>query len=212
MPVPGDPAHVAVSNTDEEDTSCPVCYESFPPAVPCKDAVCTVCKHAVCCECDTMLRQAGHVRCPLCRAPRQGEPPLPAHMAIHAFHCVDAVCEKPRCTEAKLLLVKIEVHVQKCAARGSDVCKVCELWRTLNASLTVRAPSAVTVSVSHQPPLLPLLSQVRMLPPAQVKRMMLAHVRQCRSPQCNPCFKMRQDMYIRKRKLLLVAEAVVSGS
>ena len=201
-------ALVAVSNGDEEDTSCPVCYESFPPAVSCEHAVCTVCKHAVCRECDTMLKQAGHVRCPLCRAPRALDPTLPLHMVIHAFHCIDAACERPRCTEAKLLLVKIEVHVQNCL-HTSDACTVCELWRTLNASLTVHAPSAATaVSVSHQPPapLLPSLSQARVLPPAQVKRMLLAHVRKCRSPQCNSCFKMRQRMHlymhIRKRKLL----------
>ena len=136
-------------NGVEEHTSCPVCFESFPRAGSCKAAVCTVCKHAVCGECDKMLNQTGDVRCPLCRAPRPGEQPMPLHIAIHAFHCVDAACERPRCTEAKLLLMKIEVHVQNCAARelhASNECKVCELWRALNTSLTVCAPPAATAA------------------------------------------------------------------
>ena len=60
---------------DEEEETCPVCYKPNPHPPAAGDAptsvACEVCKHAVCGECDSMLTQAGHVQCPMCRAPRR---------------------------------------------------------------------------------------------------------------------------------------------
>ena len=191
---------VAAPNDDEEDT-CPVCYESFPPASATTHTVsCKVCKHAVCGSCEEMLKQAGHMRCPMCRAPAR--PAMPLHMAIHAYHCTDLACERPHCFDAKLLLLRIERHLRVCAAlerRGSEECKVCKLWRALQNSQTPRdAPSSAEAASVSSPPLLPSFRpRLRELPPVQVKRMLIAHVRQCRNRQCGTCHKMRE--YIRGR-------------
>ena len=84
---------VAAPNDDEEDT-CPVCYESFPPASATTTTVSfKVCKHAVCGSYEEMLKQAGHMRCPMCRA--SARPAMPLHVAIHAYHCTDLACERP---------------------------------------------------------------------------------------------------------------------
>ena len=59
----------AASKGDEtEKMTCPICYE--PPTCSVGAVSCNMCKNAVCFECDTMLTQAGHTRCPMCRAPR----------------------------------------------------------------------------------------------------------------------------------------------
>ena len=190
---------VAVSNEDEEDTSCPVCYESLPPSV--STVSCSVCKHVVCDECDTMLKHAGHWQCPVCRAPRPREP-LNICMTIHAFHCFDPACVSPQCTEAKLLLVRMEAHVRN-SQHCTDDCKVCKLWRVLYGPLTPRVPPAA-VPV----PMLPSRSQVRELPPTQVKSMLLARVRQCRDRRCQTCSKMRE--HIHKRRLPLATRTATS--
>ena len=68
------PATSSNEEGDEEEETCPVCYEPNPhrPAGDAPTSVaCEVCKHAVCAECDSMLTQAGHVQCPMCRAPRR---------------------------------------------------------------------------------------------------------------------------------------------
>ena len=131
------PPAPTISNEDEEDI-CPVCYEPSPPTgdAPTKVA-CEVCKHAICSECDKMLTVSSHVRCPMCRAPRPIQPLPPLRMAIHAFHCTDPACETPQCADAKLVLLKVQMHAlnQECVARelrcsGAE-CKVCKLWRAL---------------------------------------------------------------------------------
>ena len=172
-----------------------------PPAARRRAPSCKVCKHAVCGECDKMLTDAGHVRCPMCRAPRR----IPLHMMIHAFSCVDPACERPQCSEAKFWLVKVEVHVQNCLLTQSfavrEACEVCKLWRALNNSLTPRAPPVVEpVRMNGLPPMPQLPSQVRERPSAaQLKRMLLEHVRQCRNQRCETCIRVRR--HILKRRL-----------
>ena len=155
-----------------------------PPAARRRAPSCKVCKHAVCGECDKMLTDAGHVRCPMCRAPRR----IPLHMMIHAFSCVDPACERPQCSEAKFWLVKVEVHVQNCLLTQSfavrEACEVCKLWQALNNLLTPRAPPVVK-------------------PVTRFKRMLLEHVRQCRNQRCETCLKIRR--HIRKRRLAAAA-------
>ena len=181
---------VAASIEDAEDT-CPVCYESIPLACSGLPAAvsCKVCNHAVCGECDEMLTRAGHMRCPMCRAPAWTNRPLPPlRMAMHAFHCADTACERPYCTDAKLLLLRMSMHVQKCATRelrGADECKVCKLWRGASPHQTLCSTSGVeTVGVSELP-----------LPPEQVKHMLLSHVRQCRNQRCDTCRKLRDYIW-----------------
>ena len=68
------PTAAASNEEDQEEETCPVCYEpNNPPAgdAPTSSVACEVCKHAVCGECDAMLTQAAHVQCPMCRAPRR---------------------------------------------------------------------------------------------------------------------------------------------
>ena len=48
--------------------------------------VSTMCKHAVCGACDTMLTQVGHVQCPMCRAPRRPQA-LPFSMCQNCRLC-----------------------------------------------------------------------------------------------------------------------------
>ena len=224
------PLGAAASGEDEEDT-CPVCYESFPlRALTCCAAPvpCEVCMHAVCGECDTMLAQAGHERCPMCRAPRRSTHPLLPSL-IHASRCSGAICERPRCNEAKLLLLRIAVHAHNnkgCASRelsGPDGCEQCMLWRELLQS--TRAPCAPSVGPAAFLPqdglnlpeaTLPAAETVRPdpaslrarlleLPPAQVKRMLLTHMRWCRSRRCETCRKMRG--HIRRSPSRSVARA-----
>ena len=137
----------AASYDEDEEDGCPVCYKPFPldgPPAPeveveaeegkapvdplsASKVLCKVCKHAVCVECDKMLTKAGHERCPMCRAPRPKRSTLPVQILIHAFHCPDTACERPQCTDTKLVLLRMEVHAQNCAAReltGPEECKV----------------------------------------------------------------------------------------
>ena len=187
--------------TSTQDEDCPVCYEPFPPTGGAPTSVaCKVCKHAVCGECDVVLTQTGHVRCPMCRAPRPRRP-LRLHMAIHAFHCADQACTRPQCADAKLILLKVQTHAQKrnCGASPSGECKACKLWRVLNNTAT--PPAAEFASASALPPIpqeIPeeaseaLRLRLRELPPAQVKRMLISHVRQCRNQQCIACRKLQR--------------------
>lgn len=226
------PLAAAASSEDEEDT-CPVCYESFSlRALTCCAAPvpCEVCKHAVCGECDTMLAQAGHERCPMCRAPqprRSTHPLLPS--LVHASLCSGATCERPRCNEAKLLLLRIAVHAHNndCASRelsGPDECEQCMLWRGLLQSTRAPcAPSAVGPAAfllqdghdlqeatlaaveNVRPDPASLRARLLELPPAQVKRMLLTHMRWCRSRRCETCRKMRG--HIRRSPSRSVARA-----
>jgi hypothetical protein len=198
------PPPPTASNRDEEDT-CPVCYEPSPPSGDAPTNVaCEVCKHAICSECDKMLTQGGHVRCPMCRAPRPIQPLPPLRMAIHAFHCTDAACETPQCADAKLVLLKVQMHVlnQECVAReqrcsGAE-CKACKLWQGLQAVEVKRAinnspsPQEIPQEISES-----LRLRLRELPPEQVKRMLMAHVRQCRNRQCATCRKTRERLALR---------------
>ena len=186
------PPPPTASNEDEEDTTCPVCYEPTGDAP--LSVACEVCKHAVCSECDKMLTQGGHVRCPMCRAPWPIQPLPDLRMAIHAFHCTDPACETPQCADAKRVLLEVQMHALKCAARelrcSAAECKVCKLWRALmNNSPT---PQEIPQETSER-----LRLRLRELPPEQVKRMLMAHVRQCRNRQCATCRKTRERLAFR---------------
>ena len=210
----------APSNGDDEDT-CPVCYEAAPPAcvVPCK-----VCKHAVCGTCDTMLTQTGHDRCPMCRAPRPRRSTQALLSLVHAFHCPGATCKRPRCNKAKLLLLRIAVHAHNyCASRelrgGPGDCELCTLWRELQRSTRTRtpcsphAPAAGPTAVPPQDGLLqeatlaaadnvrpdPAALRARLLelPSAQLKRMLLTHMRWCRNRRCQTCSKVRERIQLK---------------
>lgn len=195
--------------------------------------VCKVCKHSVCAECDQMLTKAGHDKCPMCRAPRPRRSTLPVQILIHTFHCRDSACERPQCAETKLILLRMEVHAQRCPTRGltgADECKVCKLWRALHSRpppATRPFPAAVGVDAAdaaggesganlNDPPApiapVPLLhpggggqpdvgaavrARLRELPPAQVKRMLLSHVRGCHNQRCETCRKLRERIRTR---------------
>ena len=104
-------------------------------------------------------------------------------------------------------------------------CKVCKLWRVLNNSRAPRAPSGSPANENELPlipqdlpqelPLIPLphetpqeipqipqevseamrLRLLRELPPGQVKRMLIAHVRHCRNRwRCGTCRKVRERL------------------
>jgi|TARA_B110001469_G_scaffold93838_1_gene89650 hypothetical protein len=78
------PQAVATSSNedDEDEHRCPVCYEPTTPPhagdAP-TSVACEVCTHAVCGVCDQMLTKAGHLQCPMCRAPR---PPQSLHFSM----------------------------------------------------------------------------------------------------------------------------------
>ena len=139
-------------------------------------------------------------------------------MVIHAFHCTDPACKMPQCAVAKLILLKIQTHAQQrdCAVRellGIDVeCRICKLWRVLHNSRAPRAPSG---SQEKELPLIPqelpqetqqspqipqevseaMRLRLRELPPGQVKRMLIAHVRHCRNSwRCGTCRKVRERL------------------
>ena len=209
-----------------EEDACPVCYKSLATrarlAVPCN-----VCKHAVCDECDTMLTQAWHVSCPMCRAPRLMRQPLTLDVAMHAFHCKNTACDHPRCQSAKRQLMIIEAHTQSCAAH--DECQVCKVWDALKGSLPPRSPSdsvsepaarARTRSETHAASAAESTAEstaesaaeslrrrqdwesvrrgwLRELEPWLVKRMLLSHVRNCCDPQCNACHLLRERLRMR---------------
>lgn len=129
-----------------DEDACPVCYKSL--ATPARLAVpCNVCKHAVCDECDTMLTQAWHVSCPMCRAPRLMRQPPTLHVAMHAFHCTNTACHHPQCQSAKRQLMIIEAHTQGCAAH--DECQVCKVWDALKQGSLPPRSHPPTLSASE---------------------------------------------------------------
>ena len=176
----------AAPNEDEED-ACPVCYDPLPPTASSGAVPCNVCKHSVCGDCDKSLTNTGHAQCPMCRAPRRRAPPLPLHMAIHAFHCSNTACDRPQCAYAKLVLLRIEEHTKGCNTLESE-CKVCKLWRVLNYS-SARLLSSPDEEGRRE--------EGRTWTPDQVKRMLLSHVRQCRNRRCNTCRKLRERLRTR---------------
>ena len=200
------------------EDECPVCYVSTSSSGPRAAVTCKVCKHAVCGECDVMMTHAGHERCPMCRAPRSSR--LPLHRLLHAFNCADAGCQSPQCADAKLVLLRIEVHAGHCTnleLGGPDECKLCKLWRMLHSS---RPPSALHAAaffpaeirgpplpqetagaVSERPDPVAVRAWLRGLPPVQVKSMLLSHVRQCRNQRCEPCRGLRERIRIRAAAL-----------
>ena len=143
----------------------------------------------------------------------------PSYMVIHAFHCTDPACKMPQCAVAKLILLKIQTHAQQrdCAVRellGIDVeCRICKLWRVLHNSRAPRAPSGSHANENELPlipqelpqetqqsPQIPQevseamrLRLLRELPPGQVKRVLIAHVRHCRNRwRCGTCRAARE--------------------
>jgi len=81
------------------------------------------------------------------------EPSSPdIRMLVHSFHCNDDECTKPKCRELKLILQRMESHVEQCPASRTPLgplskeCKTCRLWKTLtrtrNGSVSAGATSA----------------------------------------------------------------------
>ena len=194
---------VAASNEDEEN-ECPVCYVLLTSAGPRTAVTCKVCKYAVCGECDTMMTYVNHERCPMCRTPR----PRRSRDTFHTFQCTAAACESPQCTDTKLVLLRIEVHAVHCTKlelSGPDECKVCKLWRMLHCSRPSGAPSAADGQMPQgtagaaivRPDPEAVKAWLRGLPPAQVKRMLLSHVRQCCNRWCEHCRELREVIHMR---------------
>ena len=98
-------------------------------------------------------------------------------------------------------------------------CKICKLWRVLHDSRAPRAPSGSHANENELPlipqelpqetpqetPQIPqevsealrlrLRLRLRELPPGQVKRMLIAHVRHCRNRwRCGTCRKVRERL------------------
>ncbi len=105
----------AASNQDEEEEeTCPVCYEPNNPAAA-GDAptnvACEVCKHAVCAECDSMLTQAAHVQCPMCRAPRRPRALPFSTVKVPSLHI--ALARLPRFLRARLVALGGSRHPRR---------------------------------------------------------------------------------------------------
>ena len=113
----------AASNEEdeEEEETCPVCYKPNPHPPAAGDAptsvACEVCKHAVCGECDTMLTQAGHVQCPMCRAPRRPRA-LPFSMCQKCRLC-SALARLLRLLRARLAALDGSRHAPKAKCRAT---------------------------------------------------------------------------------------------
>ena len=121
-----------------------------------------------------------------------------------------------------LLKIQTHAQQPYCAVRellGIDVeCKICKLWRVLHNSRAPRAPSTGAPASENELPLIPqelpqetpqetlqtpqeasealrlrLRLRLRELPPGQVKRMLIAHVRHCRNRwRCGTCRAARE--------------------
>jgi len=211
---------------------CPVCWESV-CADGDGSVACAECKHIVCGECEegmkkAAVRNAAVLRCPMCRTPRAPtRRTLPVQALVHAFHCQDPSCQITTCANTKRVLGRMEAHVQGCRQEvgGTDECKVCKLWQALhrtrgNGNQDARgegggAGGGGGVRINAVRRLRPRVvlpedrreevgARVRVIDPAQVKRMLLAHVRSCRNRRCQTCRKLRER--IRQRRVD-VAEA-----
>ena len=60
------------------------------------------------------------------------------HALVHSFHCDDDECAKPKCSELKRVLTRMEGHVRQCPASRTPLgaplskeCKTCRLWKAL---------------------------------------------------------------------------------
>ena len=102
---------------------------------------------------------------------------LPVQALVHAFHCTDTQCQQKTCADTKQVLKRMEVHVQQCPTRRAQQsaqqggpppqqaeCKVCKLWQAL----------------------------LRQIDPAQLKQMLISHVRSCKNEQCRTCHDLRE--------------------
>lgn len=194
---------------------CCVCYDPLPEQKDC--TACRLCTCVVCNECyNTMPLQQGRKTCPLCRAPmpRTVEARDKLSDLVHAFHCTDTACPRSSCAATKVVFKRMERHALRCTL-GETACKVCKLWRALGRT-SPRAgqpvPAAAPAPAAAPPPaanlprnaigvLAPAGEQadaamvanlVRRIDPAELKRLLLLHVRQCNNRQCRTCARLRE--------------------
>merc|ERR1719482_58287 len=145
----------------------------------------------------------------MCRTPRAR---VSVQALVHAFHCQDPSCQITTCANTKRVLDLMEAHVQGCRQEvgGTDECKVCKLWRALHRTRGNGNPDArgegggaggggVRINAVRRPRVvLPedrreeVGARLRVIDPAQVKRMLLAHARSCRNRRCQTCRKLRE--------------------
>ena len=145
---------------------------------------------------------------------------LPVQALVHAFHCSDPGCQQKTCADTKQVLKRMEVHVAQCPARRNAQaagaqpleCKVCKLWQALHKTKSSsgqgqvgqprpgQPPAGRGMPMGNRPPGAPGTAQnqeavrarLRQIDPAQVKRMLLSHVRACQNKQCQTCHKLRE--------------------
>ncbi len=132
---------------------------------------------------------------------------LPVQALVHAFHCTDDQCTQKSCHETKLVLKRMKTHVEGCnsrakAAAAGEVapeCKVCKLWQALHRTRNSSGSGAKSLATgsssgagSSSQTSDGVRQKLRQLDPAQVKRMLLQHVRSCTNKQCHTCHKLRE--------------------
>ena len=145
---------------------------------------------------------------------QQKESTLPVQALVHAFHCADPACQQKTCADTKLVLKRMEAHVQQCPARRAQQsaqqggpspqqaeCKVCKLSEALHRT---RSSSGEQQSMLQQQggmqssaagrgqPNQRELRQMMQDDPAQLKQILLSHVRACKDGQCKTCHKLRE--------------------
>ena len=139
---------------------------------------------------------------------------------VHAFHCTEPACHAQfaadlcaTCAGTKQVLKRMEVHVQQCPTRRAQQsaqqggpppqqaeCKMCKLWEGLHR---MRSSAGQQQSVQQRGGMQPSaaargqpnqreLRQMMQDDPAQLKQILLSHVRACKDGQCKTCHKLRE--------------------
>ena len=134
--------------------------------------------------------------------------------ACHAQFTVNNAADLcATCAGTKQVLKRMEVHVQQCPTRRAQQsaqqggpppqqaeCKVCKLWEGLHR---MRSSSGQQQSVQQRGGMQPSaaargqpnqreLRQMMQDDPAQLKQILLSHVRACKDGQCKTCHKLRE--------------------
>ena len=143
---------------------------------------------------------------------------LPVQALVHAFRCTDPACQQKTCADTKLVLKRMEVHVQQCPTRRAQQsaqqggpppqqaeCKVCKLWEALHRTRSSSGQqqsvlqqqggmqsSAAGRGQPNQRDMQRELRQMMQDDPAQLKQILLSHVRACKDGQCQTCHKLRE--------------------
>ena len=139
---------------------------------------------------------------------------LPVQALVHAFRCTDPACQQKTCADTKLVLKRMEAHVQQCPARRAQQsaqqggpspqqaeCKVCKLWEALprtrsssgeQQSMLQQQGGMQSSAAGRGQPNQRELRQMMKDDPAQLKQILLSHVRACKDGQCKTCHKLRE--------------------